>query len=288
VRDSYKGIAAIIVASLLFSIMSVIVKYASQAYGYSGTFLVFFRFLTALVLTLLLLSSGKVKWCIEDKKSWVLRGIFGSISMILFYVAVTLVGSARGMLLNYMYPLFTAFFAPIFFSEKTSKTEAMGILVSFFGVFVIFGLGGGEFDMYGLAAGILSALFAGLSINLVRKLRAEDPVLVYLSPVLFGFIIVSFETGNLALSNEFPQLTSASLVLLGAMGLFAFFAQVIQTWGYKHLKAVRGSSVAFSAIPMVAALSYFLLGESINLQFIIGAFFIFLGIRIVNRSEASY
>jgi drug/metabolite transporter (DMT)-like permease len=75
---------------------------------------------------------------IHDWKSWVLRGVFGSCSMVTCYWAIQITSSGRAVLLSNTYPLFVALYGFLFFHEKISWNRLAALVICFSGILLVF------------------------------------------------------------------------------------------------------------------------------------------------------
>ncbi|MEM3399519.1 MAG: DMT family transporter [Candidatus Micrarchaeia archaeon] len=271
-KSKLKGQIAIFISALFFSLMAVGVSYGNRMFGLSGMLASLGRFLVGISIVLVLILIGVIKPEIKNLKGWLLRGIFGSVAMVLYFSSISYIGSARALLLNMTSPIFVAVFAYFIFKERVRKREIIAMLLSICGGFIIYQAGSTE--IIGILTGIGSAVSAGFAINIVRELRNENAALVYAATCLSGLVLTF---------AEFPALLSASYIELAVLllvGFLAFLGQIFMTWAYRNITASQGSAISYVSIPLTAILAHFFVGEPIDARFLFGGTLIFVGVLV--------
>ena len=270
-RNILSGVAYSLVSSFFFALCAVFVKLAGE---YCNPYFVSTaRFVIGIILTVIVVKLMRSSFVITDKFSWVMRGLTGSASMITYFAAIKYSGSGKATLLSNIYPAFAALFGPVFFGEKTRKTDWTAVVFCIAGTAAVFG-GKGDESLVGDALAVLSSVFAGFSVHFIRRsAQKENPVLVYLSACIFGLAVLPVSLYG-KMSFDAPAVLFISLV-----GIFAFAGQISLNYCYKHVSAVKGSLLSFVKIPLTVVFSYFI-GERFGTRFFIGTLFIFAGIVI--------
>ena len=233
------------------------------------------RFIVGIILSVLFIVILKNNFKIYGKVFWVLRGIFGSGAMILYFISIQVTSSGRATLITNTFPVFVALFAFFFLKEKIHLNNIISILICFVGIVLVF-YDGSKYPLLGDFYALIAAVMAGLAVIFLKKLRDNNnSVIVYLPVCIFGLLFTSFS------AKQFGSINIPVLILLVAVGITAFLAQLFMTYGFKFISTTRGSIVTFSKIPMTIGLSLFI-GEEFKLKFIIGTILIILGL-IINR-----
>src|SRR5512142_2958409 len=99
------GILAVVASSALFAGMAALVKTLSA--DYDGIFLSLGRFVVGAAIASATIAARGSGFAIRDPRDVVLRGIYGSVGMILYFVSIQLSGAGRGTVFNSTYPLFS-------------------------------------------------------------------------------------------------------------------------------------------------------------------------------------
>lgn len=260
------GMMALLAAALLFATTTTLVRIASNSL--SGYFISMVRFAVGAALSVAWLISARRGIRIVNKRDWLLRGFYGAISMTLSYMAISRTSGGRATMLSNTYPIFVALFGRIFFGQKLLPTAIPALALCTLGSVIILNDGSG-YALAGDAMALLSAVFAGLAINHLKRARAtDDPVSLYLSPCVFGLPVVAslaLATGGMPVA---PQ--PGALAMAVGLGVVVFGAQILMTWGYKYVNAASGSRVFYLEIIFAVALGA-LIGERLKPAFFAGA-----------------
>ena len=271
-KNSYNGEISLLISTVFFSLESICVKYASA--WFSGIFISLFKFTFGLVFGIIILLAWKRELVFHDKKYLLLRGIWGTVSMICFYVSIQMTNSGRAILLNNTGPVFAGLFGFLFFREKIDLKIILGLILCVSGTFfIVYDGSGGSFagDMLGL----LSGIGAGFAIQYIKKCSKNNTgIHAYIATCIIGIAAVSFSAGEIKFMN------STSTVLLVLVSVSVLAAQSSLVYGYRFTEATKGSIILFLRIPLTLFLSILLLNERINLIFVTGTVLIILGLVI--------
>jgi drug/metabolite transporter (DMT)-like permease len=266
-----KGQLHIFLSCIFFAISAVLVKFVSAEF--SSYFVSLFRFVIGIILGFAVLICTKQKFKVQSKFSWILRGITGFISMVLYYLAIEITSSGRATLLNNMCPVFVLIFGVLFFKEQVDKKGILGLVLCLIGVFTVF-YDGNHYSILGDAIGLLSGIIMGAATHYTKESsQNEHPAIVYLSPCFMGLLLIPFSV------RETPKINPHSFILLFMIGLASFLAQLFMTNGYKYVSATEGSMISYLKIPITIIFSRFL-GEKLGWKFFIGTLLVMLGLYL--------
>jgi len=272
-KKKIKGETAIFFSSLLYTITAVLIKSVSTKFD--GFFISTIRFLIAIILGIAILKLKKMPFKVYDKKSWILRGVFGSTAMILYYVAIQITSSGRATLLFNTYPIFVAIFGYLFFKENITRKNIVSLVFCISGVLFVF-YDGSHYYIWGDVLGLIGGLIAGIAIHYIKRSSEKNyPLIVYLSACFFGMVLFPFSI------HQAVRLTLTSSILLFLIGTLSLSGQLAMTYGYRYVQATKGSIISYSAIPLTIFLSYFI-GEEFKTRFFIGIALILTGL-LINR-----
>lgn len=270
--NKYKGELLLLLSNVLFAVTAIFVKLTSQYFN--GIFITSVRFIIGILLTFIIIKICKISFKIENIKDWIMRGVFGSIAMVTFYLSISITSSGRAIMLCDTYPIFVAFFGFIFFKEKIYINNIISLLICLAGIIFIF-YDRGRYNILGDILGLCSGLSSGVAIHYVRKSAVNNhPIIVYLAACVIGLVFVPF-----AFIDK-TDFTIISIVLAITVGLLTFFAQFIMTYGYKYVPATKGSILNYFQIPLTILLSSIILHEEFKLKFIIGIVLILTGLAL--------
>ncbi len=223
-----------------FALMNLTVKFLDRL---PTTELVLFRSIVSLSICLYFLKKRHIPFFGNQKKYLILRGVFGVIALTLFFYTLQNMPLGSAITIQYLSPIFTAFFAIFMLGEKMYKVQWLFFLVSFAGIAVIKGFDP-NIDMKLFVIGIVSSIFAGLAYNCIRKVKDTDHPLV----VVFYFPLIATPVmGVISLFNWVtPMGWEWALLLL--MGVLTQIAQVYMTKALQNAEANEITSLKYLGI----------------------------------------
>jgi drug/metabolite transporter (DMT)-like permease len=171
---------------------------------------------------------------------WALRGIFGGISVYLYFFCIDRLAVGPAVLLNACWPIFGSIMGFFFLNERVSGHLLGGLIAATVGAGLViygtslempalsFGLGAG--------AGMLSAVFSGAAVVALRALRNDtDSATVFLSFCAFGLVFgLPF-----AFADWRPVAPDTALLLVG-VGLSSAAAQMVFTYAMGYVTTALG------------------------------------------------
>jgi drug/metabolite transporter (DMT)-like permease len=234
------GLAAMLLSSVLFSLMSLGIRLAAGADSFLTSFV---RFAVGAAAVASLALAGKVRLSFVNVPWHLLRGVTGSVAVYTSFLAIEKLGIARGSILSYTFPLFAAIGGAILLKERV-RPLGWAALAAAVGGMVLMRWGELRGDgpaaastalWYGLVLG--GAVLAGFAIVAVRRLTATDSApSIFMSQSLVGFWAVLVP----AMSRPAASSLLLALLLLG-IGLVAAAAQLLMTWSYGRVEVATGS-----------------------------------------------
>lgn len=224
------------------------------------------------------------------KQHWKMLSLVGLFSaalpFVLFSFSAQSVNAGVLAVLNASVPMMSGFIARVFFKDRLSKKQALGLVIGVVGVIILMSenlFGGGE-QGKGLIEGLLPMGYALLACvgyavgaNITKNyLSNVSPVAITAGSLIIGSIImlpVAF--------NEFPYGQAISLkawVSVICIGVFSTaIALIFMNQLIKNIGPTRATSITL-VIPIFAIiLGYVLLGEALNIQAIVGSIVILIG-----------
>jgi drug/metabolite transporter (DMT)-like permease len=249
------------VSAFFFSLMSLLVKVASQRLPSQEVVLA--RAVITLALTwLILLRSGTSPWG-TNRPMLVLRGLLGFGGLSSFYFAYSRLPLADATVIQFTNPVITTLLAVWVLNEPLQRLAVGSVLASLVGVVLVarpaFLFGGEAASLDPLAVGV--TLFGAFSVSgallLIRKLRASEPPMV----VVFYFALVStLASIPLALPTAIWPTPMEWLVLLG-VGACTQLGQVFVTLGLHLERAGRATAVSYLQVLFAALWGALLFAE---------------------------
>jgi len=222
-----------LLSACAFTGMNGLLKHLS---GYSSYQVVFFRALGSLFFTLGFLWSKGIPMLGTHRKLLVLRGVVGSISMLLYFTALHYMPLGSAVALRYIAPIWAAVFAIFILKEKVKWVQWLFFILAFMGVVVLKGIDS-SIPPIGLALILMSAVFSGLVYITIRKIGSrEHPVVI----VNYFMVIALLFGGSMSVFYWKTPVGTDWLLLL-SLGIFGYFGQLFMTkalqWGETNVIA---------------------------------------------------
>jgi drug/metabolite transporter (DMT)-like permease len=236
-----------VAAALLFALMSVMVKLLSQSLP--NAMVVFLRSgLSLLVLAPPILRRGLGPLRTRHLREHIVRGSVGMAAMYCFFFAISKLGLAEALLLNYSLPLFIPFVERAWLGEPIPRGIWRPIGIGMLGLLCLLKPGLGLFQPAALV-GVMGAVFAATAQVGVRRLTLTESV----TNIVFYFSICStvIALGPALFAWTTPSPASVPLIL--ALVAAGTVAQLLMTRAYQLAPAAQVGpfiygSVAFAAL----------------------------------------
>jgi len=236
---------------------------------------------------------GAIKWSSADGQIFVLLGlaVLGNHLLTLFGLRYITAGSA-GVIIGAS-PVITAFLSSLLIRDVPFRVVAPGCVVSFAGVALVSGDGGGTVGQRPVLGGVLIVLalvsWACYTVGSRRVMERVSALTVNWTTL---FVSVLFQIPLLWVDQKASITGLAAVPLSGwmSLGYLIVFATAIgqQTWLY-GVKGVGPSraGVFVNLIPVSAlTLSAIVLGERIGPREVMGVILILTGVWLVNRQAS--
>lgn len=222
----------------------------------------------------------------------VLIGFVGSfIPAFLFAKAQTQLASSITGILNALTPMFVVIMGALFFRQKFTRRNTIGLVVSFAGsvMLVLAGSGGeiGEINYYALFV-VAATICYGVNLNVIKTYLADLKPLTITSvslllvlPLALGYLF-SFSSFSTQLSRPGSGAALLYVSILGVLG--TSFALILFNKLVQLTNPMFTSFVTY-LIPMVAVIWGVLDGESLYLEHYAGMIAIIAGVYIANHRK---
>jgi drug/metabolite transporter (DMT)-like permease len=259
-----------VLSTIAFTGMNGLLKYLTL---YSGPQLVFFRSLGSLFFTFGFLLSSGIPILGKNRKLLITRGLFGSTSMLLFFIAVHYMPIGSAVALRYVAPIFAAVFAIILLKEKVRPIQWFFFVFSFLGVLVLKGFDDG-IPIIGLVLVMLASVFSGLVYVVIRKIGlSEHPVVI----VNYFMCIATIVGGTLAIFG-WKTPTAIDALLLLSLGVFGYFGQIFMTKAFQMGETSLIAPIKYIEVVFAILVGVGFLGETYTIYSFIGIAMIILGL----------
>jgi drug/metabolite transporter (DMT)-like permease len=281
------GALLLTVAAILFSLMALCAKAASQ--HLAGPQIAWLRFVVGIVAVALPLLRG-YRMQPQSYRALLLRGLFGSFAVLTYFLAIAHLPVGIATLLNSSSPLFVALFSFLFLREALHRRTLVALLITAIGVaLVVLGnaqSGAGALPSHSIGwalVGLLSAVLAGAAVTTVRSMRqTEGSWEIYLAFCCVGSLTMA-APGYLT----WVPPTAADLAWVVAMGLCSAIAQVAMTHALRDVRAVTAALILQITPVATLILGMLLFAERPSPLGLLGATITLLGVSwgTIARSE---
>jgi drug/metabolite transporter (DMT)-like permease len=234
-----------IAASGLFACMGVCVKLGASLF--SAAELVFYRGVIALVLLWGFVLVRRLPLATPHWRAHLWRGVTGSVSLVLYFYAISVLPLATAVTLNYTSPLFLALILAFWAGERVRGTLFVALALGLAGVVLLLRPSFEADRWLGGLAALASGAGAGIAYFNVRKLgRLGEPEW----RTVFYFSLTSALIGVpwLLASQTVHAVSGEGALLVLGVGGFGALAQLAMTRAYKRGSTLVSASLAYSTV----------------------------------------
>lgn len=250
-----------ILSTIFFSLMQVCVKLLNNLSIYQ---IIFVRSFIILFICILLMNKKKINPWGNKPTILVLRGLSGSIALILFFYTLQRIPLASAITIQYLSPIFTVLLAGIFLKEKASIIQWSFLLLAFVGIFCIQGFDNRVLLIDSLL-GISSAFMAATAYNFIRVLKEEHSlVVVFYFPLVSLFLF----TPHAMINWKTPSFFEWTCLIFA--GIFTYIAQFLMTQVYQKEKASNVVHYKYLGAAFSLFLGYVIFDEHIIIMTLVG------------------
>jgi len=251
-----------VLSTIAFTGMNGLLKYLTD---YSGPQLVFFRSIGSLFFTFGYLLSKGIPILGTNRKLLLIRGIFGSTSMLLFFIAVHYMPIGSAVALRYIAPIFAAVFAILILKEHVKPIQWLFFVLSFLGVLVLKGFDN-NIPLIGLVLVLSAAVFSGLVYVVIRKIgTSEHPVVI-----VNYFMCIAMVVGGVLSILDWKTPNPIDLVLLLSLGVFGYFGQIFMTKAFQIGETSIIAPIKYVEVVFAIIIGIGFLGETYTIWSFIG------------------
>ena len=272
-RDSFfLGAFFLFLEILVGTSIVAIIKYFSSDVSLSVVLM--FRYLFCLPILLLVgLRIGGLKYFkIKNKKVMSLRSVAGLLGLFFWYLSVIHLDISKALALSQVMPIFICILSILFLGEKVGVFRWAAILLGLSGAVIIINPDSKNWYSVGLLYIFLGTLFASIMFVALRRLgMTENPVATAFWYNLFGSTIFSiYCISALTLNN----ISLKIWIMLIIIGLMASAQQIFMALSHTYASASSLAPVHYTTIPIGVVIGLLVFNEKIDLNFLIGTFFI--------------
>ncbi|MET0728184.1 MAG: DMT family transporter [Acidimicrobiales bacterium] len=238
--------------------------------------------------SLWLLPGDRARIAPEDRGRLVaVSFLWVAIPFTLFPLAEQHINSAVTGLLNGATPMFTALFAALFFSRRTTGPQLLGVFVGFAGIVLISApsLGEGSSEAVGVVLALLATLCYGIATNLVVPLQLRYGSRVVMGRMLALATLWTLPYGLFGISDSVVEL--GPLVAVSVLGLVGTgLAFVLMGTLVGRVGATRATFITY-LVPVVAlVLGVLFQDDHVAVPALVGVVLVLTGAVLASRREA--
>jgi drug/metabolite transporter (DMT)-like permease len=173
-----------------------------------------------------------------------IRGIYGSIGMVLNFGAVILLPLAEATTMSFTAPIWAVILSTLLLKEKVGIWRWSAVALGFVGVLVIAQPGGGQIPLFGALVGIGGAFMVALiSIQIADLNRTDQPLTIVFYFALFSTPLTAIALPFVATAHD----AQGWLLLLG-IGLAGAAGQLLLTAALRFGKVASVIVMDYSAL----------------------------------------
>ncbi|MBF0753018.1 MULTISPECIES: DMT family transporter [Jeotgalicoccus] len=264
-----KGIIALIISSLGFSLMSLFVKYSGDLPTVQKTF--FRNFISMLIALALVLYYRESLFGKRENQGWLLlRSALGLVGVLLNFFTIDRMVLSDADILNKLSPFFTIILCAIFLKEYIRRFQLISIIIALVGAIFIIKPSFSSDTMFALI-GVLGAIFAAGAYTVLRILGSREKFYT----VVFYFSFFSTVALLPFFIYQFEPMTMNQFWMLILSGVFAAVGQFGLTIAYSFAPAKEISIFFYSTILFTALFSIIVFNEVPDMLSILGYIIIF-------------
>lgn len=252
-----------LLAIFFFSTMGLLVKLISHI---PATQIVFFRSIVSLTLSVAMLRYQEVNIWGNNKKYLILRGVTGSIALILYFTTLQKIPLASAVTLGFMAPVFATILGVFIAKEKVFKMQWVFFLIAFVGVYLVEGFDPRVKWIY-FVMGMIASIFSGLAHNFIRKVNITEHPLV----IIFYFPLITAPiTGIYCYFIEWVPPQGTDWIMLISVGVVTQIAQFFMTKSLQLEAISKVSILRYLSIFFALSYGYIFFHETYNIAVYLG------------------
>ena len=286
-----RGIALKLLAVLAFFLMATLIKVNAAEIPAGEA--VFFRSLFSLpVIIIWMIWQGNLRTGLRTSMplGHVWRGLIGSASMALGFVALGLLTLPEATVIGYAAPILTVILASMFLGEQIRAVRITAVVLGLIGVCIVIyprlTLDAGDMSLretLGVACALGAALCSALAQIQVRKLVATEQT----AAIVFYFLSTASVLSLMTLPLGWAMPDAKVLFMLIMTGVLGGIGQILLTSCYRYADTGVIAPFEYTSILLAVSVGYLLFDEVPSTNMLAGsAVIIMAGVIIILRERA--
>lgn len=284
--DNYRtliGITCTLTAVVLGLVTGMLVKKVGTDVTVITTLFYRFLFSVPLLLIFAVVARKSQFLKIEQKKTLLLRIIFGLSGISFWFLAVRSMPLGQATTLFQSSVIFVTLLSPFLLNEKVGWFRWTAVLTGLIGIIIVTDPFSSAISI-AVIYGILAAFSGAILAILLRRLgRSDKPTSIALWYNFSGTIVIAVII--IIMPKQLSSIGGQTLIDLILLGAVASVLQIFFTTAYKYLDAVVVSSMRYIQIPLSGFAGYLLFSESMSLNQILGAIIIICSCLVIAWRE---
>ena len=284
--DNYRtiiGITCTLTAVVLGLVSGILVKKVGTDVTVITTLFYRFLFSVPLLLIFAIVARRSQFLKIEQKKTLLLRIIFGLSGISFWFLAIRSMPLGQATTLFQSSVIFVTLLSPFLLNEKVGWFRWAAVLTGLIGIIVVTDPFSSAMSI-AVIYGILAASSGAILAILLRRLgRSDKPTSIALWYNFSGTIVIAVII--IIMPKQLSSIGGQTLIDLILLGAVASVLQIFFTTAYKYLDAVVVSSMRYIQIPLSGFAGYLLFSESMSLNQILGAIIIICSCLVIAWRE---
>ncbi len=255
-------------SALVFAVMDGVIKIIGPSFRVWD--IAFYRFCFGILILIGIYGGRESLLKGANPRLLIFRGVIGSFAFLSLVSAIRLIPISTAMMLFFSFPAFTALFSPLIFRERITQPEIICIASTMLGIAFFF-----DFRFEGIWLGqvlaVSGAVFAGLTVTIIKKLRENHrPGVVYMYFCIIGTCI-TFPAFIAA--PQLPQSWNDG-AMMAIIVVASVIAQLLMTKGLRYCKSWEGGVLMTMELLFTSLLGILFLQEQVTWRFLLGGFMI--------------
>ena len=284
--DNYRtiiGITCTLTAVVLGLVSGILVKKVGTDVTVITTLFYRFLFSVPLLLIFAIIARKSQFLKIEQKKTLLLRIIFGLSGISFWFLAIRSMPLGQATTLFQSSVIFVTLLSPFLLNEKVGWFRWTAVLTGLIGIIIVTDPFSSAMSI-AVIYGILAASSGAILAILLRRLgRSDKPTSIALWYNFSGTIVIAVII--IIMPKQLSNIGGQTLIDLILLGAVASVLQIFFTTAYKYLDAVVVSSMRYIQIPLSGFAGYLLFSESMSLNQILGAIIIICSCLVIAWRE---
>ena len=278
-----KAIGFMFMATLLFATMNILVKYLDEI---PVSQIVFMRSVVMMVLVAFLVYRKKINPLGTNRKLLILRGLFGTVGIALFFYTLHNMPLATAVVVHYLTPIFTVLISVIITRVNIKPIQWLFFIICFIGVLVVKGFDP-RVETGPLVIGVLGTVGAALAYNIIGFLKETEHHLVIM--FYFPFVTIPLVSIYILITGEWVWTNTINWTMLTIIGVLTYFAQYFLTRAYQIGNVSKVSVMSYLGIFYALFFGYAFFNEWYSAVVILGLLLVVVGVvgNILTRTKST-